>query len=94
MSRVSLLDARWTMTARLDVRFRKPIMLGQEVRASAEKAGQTERFLKARGRIELSDRSVAADAVGTYAFVPNETLARISEGYPQLASEWMAPDHR
>ena len=94
MSRVSLLEDRWTMTARLDVRFRKPVLVGQEVRAVAEKAGPTGKFLDARGRVELPDGSVAADAVGTYAFVPDESLARMSEGYPQLAREWMAPDRR
>ena len=94
MSRVSLLEGRWTMTARMDVRFRQPVTVGQEVKATAEKAGPAGRFLEARGRVELPDGSVAADAIGTYAFVPAETLARMSKGYPQLAAEWMAPEPR
>ena len=89
MSRVSLLDNRWTMTARLDVRFRHPVRVDQEVRATAEKTRMAGGFLKARGRVELPDGTVAADATGTYAFVPGETLARMSAPYPRLASEWM-----
>ena len=32
-----MLEGRWTMTARLEVRYRKPIFVGQTVRAFAEK---------------------------------------------------------
>ncbi len=91
MSRVSLLDNRWTITARMDVRFRRPIALGQKVTAFSRKTRMVRGFLEARGWVELPDGGVAADAVGRFAFLPKETLAQMSEGYPRLAREWMVP---
>jgi uncharacterized protein (TIGR00369 family) len=89
MSRVSLLENRWTMTARMEIRFRRPITLDQKVTAIAEKTCQVRGFLVARGRVELPDGEVAAEAQGSFAFLQNEALARMSEGYPRLAREWM-----
>jgi uncharacterized protein (TIGR00369 family) len=89
MSRVSLLEDRWTMTARLDIRYRQPVPVGQTVTAVAEKGRVLRRFVEARGRVELPDGSVAAEAVGTFAFLDDGTLSRMSAGYPGLADEWM-----
>ena len=91
LSRVSIMDNRWTMTARLDVRFRQPVLLGQKVTATARKVRMRGRFVEARGSVRLPDGSVAAEAVGRYVLVPDETLARMSAGYPRLAREWMRP---
>ena len=89
MSRVSLLEDRWTMTARMEIRFRRPVTLDQEVTAVAEKTGVRRGFMEARGRVVLPDGSNAALASGTFAFLSGESLAKMSEGYPGLASEWM-----
>ena len=91
MNGVSLLDDRWTTTARIDVRFRRPIALGQRVTAFLRKTRMVRGFLEARGWVELPDGRLAADAVGRFAFLSKETLAHMSEGYPRLAREWMAP---
>ena len=37
MSRVPMLDGRWAMTARMDLRFRRPVMVGEEVTAVAKR---------------------------------------------------------
>ena len=63
MSRVSVLEDRWSMTARMDVRYRRPVEIGQTVTAVAEKTGARRGFFDTRGRLELSDGTVAADAV-------------------------------
>ena len=91
MSRVSLLENRWTMTARMEVRFRQPVTLDQRITAVGEKVRQRGRLWEARGRVELADGTVAADGTGTYVAVPDETLAGMSAGYPRLAREWMRP---
>ena len=90
MSRVSLLENRWAMTARMDVRFRQPVLMDQKVTAIAEKTRVIRGFLEARGRVVLPDGTVAVDATGRYAYLPYETLASMTTGYPRLASEWMA----
>ena len=89
MSRVSLLENRWTMTARMEVRFRRPISPGQRVKAIAARTRTARGFVEAQGRVELPDGKVAAEASGTYAFLSGETLAQISAPYPGLAREWM-----
>ena len=89
MSRVSVLESRWTMTARMEVRFRRPVRTGQVVTAVGEKVRERGGFVEARGRVELPDGTVAAEAVGVFAPVPNTTLAEMSRDYPQLGREWM-----
>ena len=91
MSRVSLLEDRWTMTARMEVRFRLPVPLDEEVTAIGWKSASRRGLWEALGNVMLSDGEVAAEAVGTFLEVPNETLAEITEGYPELASQWMSP---
>ena len=89
MSRVSLLDGRWTMTARMEVRYRKPVYIGEDVLAFAEKKGERRGVVEAMGWVELPDGSIAAEATGTFVPVKGEALASMSEGYPILAREWM-----
>ena len=45
--------------------------------------------LEVQGRVELPDGKIAADAVGTYVFLGQERLARMTAGYPGLAKGWM-----
>ncbi len=89
MSRVSVLENRWSMTARMDVRYRRPVEIGQTVTAVGEKTGVRRGFFDTRGRLELSDGTVAADAVATYGLLSAEALSRISKGYPGLARDWI-----
>ena len=89
MSRVSLLDDRWTFTARMDVRFRRPIPPDARVVATAWKSRARRKHVEVQGRVELPDGSVAAEAEGKYVFVRPETLAQMGVGYPRLAQEWM-----
>ena len=49
MSRVSLLEDRWTMTARMEVRFRRPVPVDQPVTAVAEKLEERRGFVEAAG---------------------------------------------
>lgn len=91
MSRVSVLENQWTMTARMDVRFRQPVMTHQTVKAIGEKIGDRNGFFEALGRVYLPDGSIAAEATGTFAPVPNQTLSSMANDYPILASEWMVP---
>ena len=89
MSRVSVLDNRWTMTARMEVRFRRPVFTGQTVTAVGEKVGERRGFMEARGRVLLPDGTLAADAVGAFAPVSGDALTEMSAGYPKLGREWM-----
>ena len=89
MSRVSIVEGRWTQTARMEVRYRLPIPLNATVTAVARKLKERRGFVEAEGRVLLADGSVAAEASGTFAPVSDETLAEMSAGYPRLSREWM-----
>jgi acyl-coenzyme A thioesterase PaaI-like protein len=89
MSRVTVLDSYWSLTARLDVRFREPVKTGEAITAIGEQVCTRGKFVKTRGKVETPDGTVAADAIGRYAHIPNEVLTCIAAGYPRLRDEWM-----
>jgi uncharacterized protein (TIGR00369 family) len=89
MSRVPLLDGRWAMTARMDVRFRRPVMVGQDVTAVAERVREMRGFVEASGRVLLPDGEIAADATGAFKYLGDDALRGMSADYPKLAREWM-----
>jgi acyl-coenzyme A thioesterase PaaI-like protein len=89
MSRVSLLEGRWTMTALMDLRFRFPVPVGSRITVEAVKTGEIRGFLEARGTIYLPGGRAAVKSTGTYAYVPHETLHDMASAYPGLARKWM-----
>lgn len=89
MSRVPLLDGRWAMTARMEVRFRRPVMVGQNVTAVAERVREMRGFVEASGRVLLPDGQIAADATGAFKYLDDKALRDMSADYPKLAREWM-----
>ena len=89
MSRVSVVEGRWSQTARIEVRFRRPVPVDSTVTAVARKTRERRGFIDAEGLVLLSDGSVAAEASGTFAPVEDDVLAKMSSGYPRLSREWM-----
>ena len=89
MSRVSVVEGRWTQTARMEVRFRRPVPVDSTVTAVGRKTRERRGFVDAEGLVLLADGSVAAEASGTFAPVTNDALAEMSSGYPRLSREWM-----
>jgi uncharacterized protein (TIGR00369 family) len=89
MSRVSVVEGRWTQTARIEVRFRRQVLVGQTVTAVANQLSERRGFVEAEGWVLLPDGSVAAEATGTFAPVPDDALAQMSAAYPRLSNEWM-----
>jgi aspartate carbamoyltransferase regulatory subunit len=77
------------MTVRLEVRFRHPIIIEQEITATSEKINDKGKFIQAKGVLKIEDGTIAADAIGTFAYVPEKTLTKITKDYPLLAKEWM-----
>ena len=80
---------RWSMTAGIDVHFRKPVFIGQEVTAVAEHLETSRRMVTAKAELLLPDGNVAARATGRFFFVPEERLAEMTSDYPALARDWM-----
>ena len=78
------------MTARIDVRFRNPIEVDEDVTAVGYKSSKRLGIWKVLGSVILDDGSIAAEASGTFLEIPDNTLAKITENYPILSSEWMS----
>ena len=89
LSKVSVADNKWTMTAQLNIRFRRPVKIGQLITANAHKVRIRGKFLEAKGSVHLPDNSIAAEATGKYAFLKNDSLTYMNKEYPLLSRERM-----
>jgi len=72
-------DLLWGVTAKLEVRFRRPVPLGQPLTLVGEMTRLRSRTLEARGEIRLEDGTVAAEAEGVYIRLPQEEIKRMEE---------------
>lgn len=67
-------DTPWMMTAKAEMRFRKPVPIGQELALMGKLTRVRSRTVEGVGELRLEDGSVAVDAKAVYIKVP-ETLA-------------------
>lgn len=84
---INILDATaWGVTVELDVRYRKPVPLG-EVRVLARITRNSSRLFEGTGEILLPDGTVAVEASGTYLKMPIERI--VDEDF---SDQWFADD--
>jgi len=88
MSRVPVLENRWGMSARLEIRFRLPIAINKPVTARAEKSGRRGNFITTKAWVTLDDDRVAVEATGAYVLLTEESLDKMALGFPGLAASW------
>jgi uncharacterized protein (TIGR00369 family) len=62
----------WAMTARLEVRYRRPLPLGQPLEVSAEVVRDRGRWLEAEGSLRVADGTLLADAKAVFIRLPSE----------------------
>jgi len=74
MGRVLTHQEVWAMTGRLEIKFRKPVPLDQELTIVAELTRDRSRAYEAVGEIRLPDGTVLAEAKGLYLRVPDEII--------------------
>ena len=72
-------DLLWGVTAKLEVRFRRPVPLGQPLTLVGEMTRLRSRTLEAHGEIRLEDGTVAAEAEGVYIRLPQEEIEQVEE---------------
>ena len=89
MSRVPVIEGRWGMSAKLDVRFRLPVRVDDALTATARKDGGRGNIMRIKSWVTLSDGRVAAEAVGAYALLSPDALADMAQDYPELARTWL-----
>ncbi len=79
IGRVAIAHGLWTVTAKLEVRFRRPVPLGQPLTLVGEMTRLRRRTLEGRGEIRLEDGTVVAEAEGVYIRLPQEEIERVEE---------------
>ena len=87
LGRTAIAHDIWCMTAKLDVRFRKPVPIGAPLKLKGAITRNDGRLLEGRGELRLADGSIAAEARGTYLRIPDAQM----ETY-QSALEWWRVD--
>jgi len=70
-------EERWMVSARLEVRYKKPIPIGEPLTVMGEVVQDRGRLIETQGEIRLKDWSLAAEAKGTYMRVPQEMRERM-----------------
>ena len=74
MGRVLVHENVWAMTGTLEIRFRKPVPLDQELTIVGELTRSRSRAYEARGEICLPDGTVLIEGSGVYIRIPDEVV--------------------
>ena len=71
----------WAMTARLEIKYRRPLPLGQPLEVSAEVVRDRGRWLEAEGRLRLVGGPLVAEAKALFMRLPPEQAREMEEFY-------------
>lgn len=77
IGRSAFLHNMWVVTAKLELRFRKPVPIGQKITVLGWVTRVRGRLLEAQGEVRLEDGSVAVEANGLYIELPEEKQREI-----------------
>lgn len=76
IGRTAIASDMWCMTAKLEIRFRKPVPVGAPLKLKGQITKMNGRLLEGRGEIRLEDGTLAVEASGTYVRIPEDQLDR------------------
>lgn len=71
----------WAMTARMEIRYRRPLPLDEEVSVTAQVTRDRGRRLEAEARIETPSGERLAEARGLFLRMPEETSRRFDDAF-------------
>lgn len=71
----------WAMTARMEVKYRRPLPLGRELIVTGEVLRQGGRWLEAAGQIRTPDGHLLVEARGLFVRLPRDKARRLQEFY-------------
>ena len=77
MGRVLAPKNVWAMTGRLEIKFRKPVPLDQELTVVGELTRGRSRAYEARGEIRLPDGTLLVEGNGMYIRIPDEAIEEV-----------------
>jgi len=79
MCRVLMNEDVFAMTGRLEIKFRKPVPMDQELTVIGELTRKRSRAYEAKGEIRLADGTVLVDGQGFYIRIPDEAMEQAKE---------------
>jgi len=74
IGRTAIASDMWCMTAKLEIRFKKPVPIGAPLKLKGEIVKKSNRMLEGRGEIRLEDGTLAVEAIGTYLRIPDAQM--------------------
>ena len=74
MGRILTTEDVRAMTGRLEIKFRKPVPLDQELTIVGELTRRRSRAYEARGKIQLPDGTSLIEGSGVYIRIPDEVV--------------------
>jgi acyl-coenzyme A thioesterase PaaI-like protein len=87
MSRTAMIEGRWMMTGRLEVRYRMASPVGQTLRVTARTLSSRSRMITATGEVRLAGEPATLIATGEAVFlpVPVDFQRQTEDEHPELA---------
>jgi len=82
LGRAAIARGLWAVTAKLEIRYRKPVPLGQPITVQGWLTRTRRRAVEGRGEILLPDGTLAAEAEGVLMAIPEEEQNRLEEVLP------------
>ncbi|HXA43051.1 MAG TPA: PaaI family thioesterase [Candidatus Solibacter sp.] len=84
MGRTALFTRTWTMTGRLEIRFRNPAPVGERLTCRARLTRGRNSAFESRGEIKLDDGTLLAEGKGLFIRVPDEVREQAARHHPEL----------
>ncbi|HUS71025.1 MAG TPA: PaaI family thioesterase [Anaerolineae bacterium] len=78
----------WMMTARAEMRYRKPVPIGEELTLVGQITRVRSRAVEGMGEIRLSDGSVAVEATAMYVKVPSSLAEQMKGRMAEEMQYW------
>jgi acyl-coenzyme A thioesterase PaaI-like protein len=78
----------WMMTARAEMRYRKPVPIGEELALVGEITRVRSRAVEGKGEIRLRDGSVAVEATAMYVKVPASLAEQMKDRMAEEMLYW------
>ena len=76
----------WGVTARLNVTFRQPVVVGEELRVVGEVVRERSRSIETRGTVSrASDGAVLAEAEAVFFLMPDEQKRKLEKRYSRTS---------
>lgn len=92
--RAAMLRQTWVMSMKLEVKFRQPVRVGQALVIRGHAVRWKGRLFEGRAVVELPDGSVAAEAHGLFARLPEALAKEAAASFPGFERFWEETDLR